>query len=929
MKFNKRLLSMILSFVMIISLVPVATTAADETASAETDSTASKLDSNVSIIPGKNNFYVVLTDPIQQNKMTYRDGKAQGITDASHELYTEDFTMDGITARKTYAANKVFIDMDKTKYDVENDNRWMVTITYYDFGPQVGYFYFDYTTKDGSEARYTVEKPGIVPKWSTVRIYLDDAKFCSGLANGADFCLTTRTYNAWAKIELININEIENSADEGEDFKLPTANSIQQESLYTLGLYQMFDEQNNTIGLDENMTRGEMLYELLYGWGYKDELNSASDKSAYFTDATGDAAKATNVALDLGIISKPADKKFNTGRSASVRELLTIALRHFYPELENIYENAYEYAKEKGFVKNTDIILFPDKQLIRDNFVAVVFNNLFAPYKLKSGQSSDYIVALMEKGLYTPQQLKDTGVPEVAGYYYALPVSLPSREMTCPSTGNKYRYINLNGDNIEPPYVNKQMFNYDGTKFAFRHPKTKAMYEYDIANETVRFLDECAALYVAPTDIVYYIKGGAIWALDWNTYEKREVCKTIMGDYLLVSNDGKYATGTAGIQTETRTGRQNLETGEIDWVDHKFETLTGRDEYQGIGHTNVNPGYPHLLFFCHEGSSSYIPDRLWMHNFETNETYNYFVQAGPDNDINTLESSGHEVWSMTGDYMYWVKFMHQGTTIGQSGFMRMDKDGKEREYINGDYSIWHCYPSGDDNWVVGDINEVKWGKGGEYGGIRIALANTNTYESWPIANFTVKNANHPYQPHPHFNYGSNIIEWQMIDESGVLGIAWMDISELTKDPRKNTEIEINDQLTLLTNEKYGEYQTKRETYEGVDAWNIPQGHKMFVKVNDDYLYSENVDELKVEVTYWDKGRVPLYLGYTSVIETRMDLADREDRSVIIEKNNTCQWVTKQVTIKSASINNRGQHKSDFVLYAPNSRTIIKDIKIVE
>ncbi len=920
MKNKTRFLSLILSLSLIISLIPAVN--AQDAASAES---GSDIDSNVSIIPGKNNFYVVLTDPVQQNKMTYRDGKAQGITDASNELYTEDFTMDGITARKTYAANKVYIDMDKTKYDVEKDNRWMVTITYYDFGPQIGYFYFDYTNKEGELARFTVEKPGIVPKWSTVRFFLDDAKFCSGLLNGADFCLTTRTYNAWAKIELINIAEIEKAGGDMEDFEIPTVNSIQQESLYSLGLYNMFDKDGNAIGLDKNMTRGEMLYELLYGWGYKAELDAASEKSQFFTDVSGNNAKAANLALDLGIISKPADKKFNTNRLATARELFTFSLRHFFPQLENIYENAYDYASQKGFVKNTDFIIYPDKPLIRDNFVAVVFNNLFAPYKLKSGGDADYIVSLMEKGLYTAQQLKDTGVPEVAGYFYALPTPYPATKITDANTGITYNYINLNGDNLNPPYVNKQMFNYEGTKFAFEHPKTKSLYEYDVVNETIRFLDSGSSVYVAPTDIIYYIKNGAIWAFDWNTYQKREVCKSPINTYLLVSTDEKYATGY-GIQTTMQTGRQNLETGEVELIYHDFYSTNPNSE--GVGHTNVNPGYPHLVFFCHEGTASLIPDRLWMHNFETDETYNYFIQAGPEDMTTTQEGSGHEVWSMDGEDMYWVKYYNENS-LGQTGLMRMDKEGKEREYLNGDYAFWHCYPSGDDNWVVGDINNPTVRKGAEVGGVRIAVVNTNTYESWPIANPRQYSGNHPYQPHPHFNYGSNIIEWQMVDDNNVLGIAWLDISELTKDPRKNTEIKIDDKLTLLTNEKYGSYQTSKQTFEGAEVWNIPKGHKMFVKVNDDYLYSENVEELTLEITYLDKGRIPIRVDYTSVSEGRMDLADREDQSVMIEKNNSCKWVTKQITLNKASINNRGQHKTDFVIYSTGSRTVIKDIKIVE
>lgn len=922
-KKNRRFISLMLSLIMIISMVPAVT--AQDAASTQAES-GSNVDSNVSIIPGKNNFYVVLTDPIQQNKMTYRDGKPLGITDTSDPLYTEDFTMDGITARKTYAANKVYIDMDKTKYDPEKDSRWMVMITYYDFGPQVGYFYFDYTTTSGGAGRYTVEKPGITPKWSTVRFFIDDAKFNSGMDNGADFCLTTRTYNAWAKIELINVAEIERGDSDADVGAIPTVNNIQAESLNSMGLYDVYDENGDTQGLDENMTRGDMLYELLKGWGYQAELDAAAESSAYFTDVSGKYAKAANVALDLGIVSKPADKKFNTQRLATAREMLTFALRHFFPEKENIYENAYNYASQERFIKNTDFVLYPDKPLIRDNFVAVVFNSLFMRTTLESGGENDYVVRLMEKGLFTADDLHATGLPEVAGYKYAIPYYYPYTEIYDGQTGITYNYVNFDGNNANPPYVNKQMFNYAGTKFVFENDKTKSIYEYDTINQTIRYLSSATSMYVSPKDIIYFTDQGSIWAMDWNTYEKRIVSPSPITEYILVSTDEKFASGTSGIQSGGQTGRQNLETGEVEWVHKDFYSVNPNSN--GIGHTNVNPGYPHLLFFCHEGTTTLIPDRLWMHNYETNETYNFFVQ-GENEDGTTAQNSGHEVWSMDGEYMYWVIYTNDQMK-GKGGITRMRKDGTDLEHINHDYSYWHCHMSGDGNWSVGDINKTTWGKGAEIGGARIALVNNNTYESWPIAgNIRQYSSSHPYQPHPHMNYGSNVVEWQMVDDNNILGVAWVDMSELTNDDRLNTEIPINDKLTLLTNEKYGTFQTKKTIVEGEEVYDVPQGHNMYVKVNDDYLFEDVVDQLKLEITYYDKGRTPIEVKYTTGRETKVDYWKQEDQKVSIAKSSSGGWKTATVTLKDIAVSNRCSHLTDFVITTNGSRTIIKDVKIVE
>ena len=46
-----------------------------------------------------------------------------------------------------YKENYVYLDIDESFYE-EGDNEFMVAITYWDFGPDVGYFHFEYNSSD-------------------------------------------------------------------------------------------------------------------------------------------------------------------------------------------------------------------------------------------------------------------------------------------------------------------------------------------------------------------------------------------------------------------------------------------------------------------------------------------------------------------------------------------------------------------------------------------------------------------------------------------------------------------------------------------------------------------------------------------------------------------------------------------------------------
>lgn len=145
------------------------------------------------------------------------------------------------------------------------------------------------------------------------------------------------------------------------------------------------------------------------------------------------------------------------------------------------------------------------------------------------------------------------------------------------------------------------------------------------------------------------------------------------------------------------------------------------------------------------------------------ENYVMYVNANGK----ALEYFTHEVWGANGEKIYWVS-SKGSPTPSTEGLVRANKDGTDREYINRDYLYWHCFPSGNDKWIVGDTASGQ-----------VVLVNTSSKKSYYLAKFGMSNWSHPYQPHPAVSYNANSVCWQL-DYNGVLSIAWQDTSDITK-----------------------------------------------------------------------------------------------------------------------------------------------------
>ncbi len=485
-------------------------------------------------------------------------------------------------------------------------------------------------------------------------------------------------------------------------------------------------------------------------------------------------------------------------------------------------------------------------------------------------------------------------------------------------TGRIWYAMQLPGKRTFRSYVTAQSWNVNGTKFVVSDGTS--LYEFDTLNHTYRFLDYGSnnKCYVSPQNDIYYLSGGYANKIDWDTYQKTVLCKLpdecSSLSTISATDDGRYMSGYYSGSLDASVVRLNTELAMPDYAASK--DFSYNPHTLGVGHPILNPKYENLLFFCHEGTTTVIPDRLWVADIQSGVMQNVFIQSY-NQDGTTAECSGHEVWSKDGEYLYFVKYANKQNK-GQNGLVRIPfKNGKftgEREYINGDAAYWHCYPSGDNNWVVADVNT------GE-----VWIAGTATHRSYQIADFTLVRGERT-DPHPHFSYASNTINWDIDFDGDILkrGVAWADVSDITL-AQEYTKTRIstgtNTEAVSVTNTKS---EVSTEVVEGKTFVKAPSGNKVYINIKDSFAKSVN-QNVSVTFTAYSPSAATMSIGYTSPVVTDTDWHKYEDSSKTVAISKGTGEYT--VDFGNININNINKFATDMFFTSSLGDTYIADVKI--
>lgn len=885
------------------------------------------ISSGVSVVPSENNAYILFGKTIKTNHMDYIDGYESGIANPSSPLYNEMFEMDGVTGRKVYKENYVSFSLKDTYFE-PGDTKFMILLTYYDFGPSVGYFRFEYMNTDNQLSTVSVRKEGIVPKWCTTRIYVDDADFTKTVDGTNAMQIGTNAYNAFAKVEIINISVSERT---GEQVELGAVNSIQAEALGILGLMEGENGAPATAGLEKKLTRGETVKMLVKAFG-KEKEAMANNYSCSFSDVPESLKPYVGYCENEGMISGNGMGKFNPDDIATPRQLMTFMLRYLGFEDENLYDNAVELAKENKLVLNFDMILYPDGDLTRDHFAAIVYNGCLIERK---EDDSTILFDNLTSGNITEEMCEATGVQEILAYKYMLPRKVPKKTVVDESSGRTYYFMNIDDAQTIRSYFNHFEWNEAEDKFIVAHNKSGAMYEYDINTEMLRFLDyvcvsgSLSAEVIANDQIYYKKKDGSYWHYDWKNYKKQKICDApewsqSFDDGFSATFDGRYiATKIKSVESE-----KDFFNGEnrfrlicrYDTVEKKWEYMSKEfdeiPEYPHVGHPNINPVDGNLVGYCHEGTTYYIPDRIWYVNFETGEHFNPFKQGMHLSGITTSEPTGHEMWDFDGDSILFVKYPF-ANNLGKSGLARVSMDGTEVEYINNDYKWWHPCTTEDGEWIGGDVQTDPR---------QIAIVNSNNYESYLMATIKVgPNGNHPYQAHPSYSQSGKWLIWGMCDENDILGVAWMDVSDLTSQHYPGGLVEFNENISYADYDNT-RFQVDTATVNGTECIKAPVESSIYFDINDSLIRTPE-GNVKIEFTYLDNGTNEIDVIYTNTTKLPVDYANYEDASISIKRSGSGKWKTATVHLKNASLEDTCAHLTDFAIRGRMSDVYIKDISV--
>ena len=271
---------------------------------------------------------------------------------------------------------------------------------------------------------------------------------------------------------------------------------------------------------------------------------------------------------------------------------------------------------------------------------------------------------------------------------------------------------------------------------------------------------------VSQQDVFYYYDGPLIYEFNLITCQTRTVCtlnpdETVYGP-LSITNDGKKMGIYWRKGNDWTIGTLDITNGLVE----KAASPGFAEPYPIANHAMINPAYPHLIFFSHEGQTEYIADRIYIIDTDSGIIKNAYPQKKLEGG-ELVEFVGHEMWSADGDYLYFVKYPQ--SPLKPTGVHRIDKQSSEASLINGDYNYWHVSLSPDGKWAVADTIEQEAIS-------KIVLIHLENRTSRMLCELPIW-YQHPGHPHPSFSPDSRKISFTFADEQANLQVGIIDLDE--------------------------------------------------------------------------------------------------------------------------------------------------------
>ncbi len=353
----------------------------------------------------------------------------------------------------------------------------------------------------------------------------------------------------------------------------------------------------------------------------------------------------------------------------------------------------------------------------------------------------------------------------------------PKTIITNPQTNTKANFLSIGGgENTIRSYYGMYTLLPDKSGFICG-TADQSFYLYKFATQELVYLDTSVGdsshalqTYVNPvTGNVFYRQYNdegcqVLCSINPKTLEKKRLYEATGQKHHIgieVTNDEKYtfirlSTNWTYDGRGIDFGRLDLEKGEID-----AQTTVSLDSFanpanksQVFQHPIINPVYPNMFIFglndmslCTDGVNDQIVNVMTW-NSDTGEFKTF------DNNGYGL---GHVMWNADG-------------TITCNDYT----NGSYVQLVDKDFNRLKTWPQTLANHAVVDGTKT-WCFSHDHGGIY--LKNIITEKGYYIHQTVFVGVSwiklHPYHPHTEISADGEILTWGMIDESGVLGVAWM------------------------------------------------------------------------------------------------------------------------------------------------------------
>lgn len=271
---------------------------------------------------------------------------------------------------------------------------------------------------------------------------------------------------------------------------------------------------------------------------------------------------------------------------------------------------------------------------------------------------------------------------------------------------------------------------------------------------------------------IYLVNGKELLEVDIATKSQRVIYT--LEDYekgvkqleeVMITKDGKHISMRTGIDA-IHTGNPNqpakftvveVETGK---VVYSFEKSFA-PPFHHANHSMICPTNYKRVYFSHEGTTQYIPNRMWIYDDDKKDMWN-FAKQNLDADGNVGDCFGHEIWAPDGKSMYFVKY--PSSTLEPKGLMHVDVDSGKIKAVATSYDYWHVCVSPDNKYLTADTFEPDKSDKTKSEVVVVDLADGKE----TVVEIARQGYTHPAHPHPQFSPNSDKIIYTHIDENGVV-----------------------------------------------------------------------------------------------------------------------------------------------------------------